>query len=84
MTTQEELQSLKSLREKVIAAMDGAADNAEVESYTFGDGNANESARRRSPLQLMQWLEEIDKKIAALEANLRGGSVMSFSTNRYE
>jgi hypothetical protein len=83
MTNAEELQSLKSLREKVIAAMDGAADNAEVESYTFGDGNGNQNARRRSPLQLMQWLDEIDKKIAALERSLQGGGVMSFGTKRY-
>jgi hypothetical protein len=84
MTTAEELQSLKNLREKVIAAMDGAVDSAEVENYNFNDGSGGQSVKRRSPLELMKLLEEIDKKIAALEANLRGGSVMSFSTNRYK
>jgi len=84
MTTREELEQLKKLREKILAAMDGAAGNAEIENYSFGDGNGTQSAKRRSPAELMKWLDEVDKKIAALERSVHGGGgLRTFGTNRY-
>jgi hypothetical protein len=83
MTTAEELQKLKKTRKKITDAIDGAVDTAEIENYNFNDGNGGQSVKRRSPLELMKLLEEIDKKIAALEANLRGAGIISFGTNRY-
>ncbi|MDR0475566.1 MAG: hypothetical protein LBH43_18070 [Treponema sp.] len=83
MTSKEELQKLKKLREKIIAAMEGAADTAEIENYNFDDGNGRLSTKRRNPLDLIKWLDEIDKKIAALERLLQGGGIRSFGTNRY-
>ena len=83
MTKREELQKLKDLRAKIIAAMDNAAENAEVESYTIGDGNGNQSTRRRSPKELMDWLKEVDSKIEALERQMQGSGIRTFGTNRY-
>ena len=84
MTSQEELQEMKALRSKIIAAMDGAADNAEIESYNYSDANGAQSTRRRSPKELMEWLNEVDKKIAELERSLQGGGIRTFGTNRYK
>ena len=83
MTTQEELQELKTLRAKIISALSGAVDNGEIENYSFSDGEGSQSVRRRSPKELTEWLEVVDQKIAVLERSLKGGGVRTFSTNRY-
>jgi hypothetical protein len=83
MTDQEELQKLKALRIKIIGALDGALENADVENYSFGDGNGNQSVRRRNPMQLMEMLKELDKQIDVLERAALGGGIRTMGTNRY-
>ena len=82
MGVQEELQRLKELRLKIITAMDKAVETINVENYSFGDGNGNQSVRRRSPKELMDLLKEVDNKIMILESQTRSG-LMTFQTNRY-
>jgi len=84
MTTREELEKLKNLREKIIEAMAGAVDNAEIENYNFNDGNGGQSVKRRNPRDLAKLLDDVDKKIAVLERSVQGGGVRTFGTNRYE
>jgi hypothetical protein len=83
MTAAEELKKLKELRAKIISALDGAVENFEIESYSFGDGDGNQNVRRRSPKELMQTLDELDKKIEALERKMQGGGIRSFGTDRH-
>ena len=83
MTIQEEIQELRALRGKIITAMNSAAETVEIENYNFNDSNGGQSVKRRSPKELMAWLEEIDKKITLLERKLRGGGLRTFGTNRY-
>jgi hypothetical protein len=83
MTDQEELQRLKALRVKIIGALDGALENADVENYSFGDGNGNQSVRRRNPQQLLDMLKELDKQIDVLERAALGGGVRTLGMNRY-
>ena len=83
MNAHEELQNLKRIRAKIISAIDDATDTATIESYNFNDGNGTQSTKRRSPKELLEMLNEIDKKIAELERKLQGGGIRTFSTNRY-
>jgi hypothetical protein len=83
MTTLEELERLRNLREKIIEAMAGAVETAEIENYNFNDGNGGQSVKRRNPRDLAKLLDDVDKKIAALERGLQGGGMRTFGTNRY-
>jgi len=77
------LEELKKLRGLIIGVMSGAVSQAELESYTYGDADGSQSVKRRDPLKLMEWLNEVDKKIDKLERDLSGGGLMTFGTNRY-
>ena len=82
MIKQQELTELKELRGLIIRVMSGSVENAELESYNYGDADGNQSVKRRSPKELMEWLNEVDKKIEKLERG-NGGGLMTFGTNRY-
>jgi len=83
MTIRQELEELRGLRGKIIGVMSGSVDASEIESFTYGDADGSQSVKRRSPNDLMKWLDDVDKKIALLERSLRGGGLRTFSTNRY-
>ncbi|MDR2923428.1 MAG: hypothetical protein LBU85_08830 [Treponema sp.] len=84
MTRREEIAELKKLRALIIGVMSGSVKESEIESYAYDEADGKQSVRRRSPKELMDWLNEVDKKIAALERSLQGGGgIMTFGTNRY-
>ena len=84
MTKQQELIELRKLRGLIIGVMAGSVENAELDSYTYGDADGSQSVRRRNPKDLMQWLNDVDAKIELLERALSGGGgIMTFGTNRY-
>jgi hypothetical protein len=83
MTKPEELESLRKLRGLIIGVMSEAVDYSALESYTHGEADGTQSVKRRSPKELMDWLNEVDKKIAVLERGMQGGGIMSFGVNRY-
>jgi len=70
MTKTEELKKLHALKEKILDEMAGAAAGLQ-------------SVQRRAPRDLMEWLKEVDKKIALLERQLGGGDLRTFGTDRY-
>jgi len=80
----EELKELEKLRGLIIAAMSGSAEASEIEYYAYGEADGSQTVRRRSPKELMDWLNEVDKKIAALRRGLQNnGGIMTFTNNRY-
>jgi len=83
MTKTEELKKLHALKEKILDAMAGAADGAELSGYSYNDADGSQSVQRRAPRDLMEWLKEVDKKIALLERQLGGGGLRTFGTDRY-
>jgi hypothetical protein len=84
MTKREELIELQKLRGLIIGVMSGSVNASEIESYSIGEADGTQSVRRRSPKELMEWLESVDKKIAILERSLSGrGEIMTFGTDRY-
>jgi len=54
-----------------------------IEQYSFGDPNGNQSARRRKISEYRELISELEKGIDALERQLQGGGIRTFSTNRY-
>lgn len=80
MTVREELVQLYILRGKILEVMTGAADKSVLESYSINDSDGSQSTKRRSPRDLMAWLNEVDTKIAALEQKQHGGGVRTFGT----
>ena len=83
MTKREELSELRKLRGLILGVMSGSVDASAIESYSHGEADGTQSVRRRSPQELMDWLNEVDKKIAVLERSFQGGGIMTFGTNRY-
>jgi hypothetical protein len=83
MTKREEIKELQKLRGLIIGVMSGSVDASAIESYSHGEADGSQSVKRRDPNSLMRWLDDVDNKIAALERSLRGGGLMTFSTNRY-
>jgi len=81
MTKAEELAGLKKLRGQIIGVMSGSVEASEIESYSRDEADGKQSVKRRSPKELMEWLNEVDRKIAVLER--AGGGLMTFGTNRY-
>jgi hypothetical protein len=80
MTTQEELTWLYILRGKILEAMTGSADKSTLQSYSINDSDGSQSTTRRSPRDLMAWLNDVDAKIAELEQKQRGGGIRTFGT----
>jgi hypothetical protein len=81
---QDRLAYLKSLRVKVRGVLDGSIDAAEIDSYSFGDSDGNQSAKRRDPKSLWELLEKIDSEIENLQQRIYGGGgIRTFGTNRY-
>jgi hypothetical protein len=80
MTAQEELVQLHILRGKILEVMTGAADKSILQSYSILDSDGSQSTTRRSPRDLMAWLNDVDAKIAELEQRQRGGGIRTFGT----
>lgn len=84
MTKRQELEKLQILRGKILDVMAGSAEAAEIDSFTYSEADGSQSVKRRDPKALMEWLNQVDKKIELLERSLRGSSgLMTFGTNRY-
>ena len=83
MDNRQELKELRKLRGLILGVMAGSVEASAIESYTHGEADGTQTVKRRSPEELMSWLNEVDKKIAALERSLRGGGIRTFGTNRY-
>jgi len=83
MRAREELTELRKLRGLILGVMVGSVDASAIESYTHGEADGTQTVKRRGPEELMSWLNEVDKKIAALERSLRGGGIRTFGTNRH-
>jgi chromosome segregation ATPase len=78
--TADRLAYLKSLRLKIMAALDGSVDKAGTASYNISDSDGSQSLTRRSPKELMDMLDRTDTQIAELERRLSGGGIRTFGT----
>ena len=87
MATQSEtlkrLKYYRELRDSTLIVLKELTNNAEVESYSFSDGNGSQNARRRRIDELKNALADYEKQIDALERQAQGGGVRTFSVNRY-
>ena len=81
--TAKRLKYKREQRDLAIEALNELLRNGEIESYSFGDSDGNQSARRRRISELQEFISAIEKEIDALERSLQGGGIMTFGTNRY-
>ena len=73
----------KEQRDAAVQALDELLKEGTIESYSFGDGNGNQNARRRKISEYKDLISELENEIDGLERTLSGGGIRTFSTNRY-
>jgi len=82
--TKKRLEYKTSQRDAAVAALDELLKEGTVESYSFGDGNGNQNARRRKLAEYQELISELETEIDELEKALSGGGgLRTFGTNRY-
>jgi len=81
--TQKRIADYKELRDNTIEALKALTKVGDIEQYSFGDGNGNQSVRRRRISELQKALADYERQIDDLESSLQGGGIMTFGTNRY-
>jgi hypothetical protein len=79
---QAELSELLAKREKTSKSLDSALENAEAQTYSFGDSEGNQSVTRRDPAKLLNLLESLDRRIEALRSRLAGHGLHSMTLRR--
>lgn len=72
---QADLADLIQRRDRIRTALDSAADNSEISSYTLQDPEGMQVVSRRDPVKLQELLDRYDSKIEALESRLAGGGI---------
>jgi hypothetical protein len=80
---QNRLAYLKELRIKIRGVLDGSIDAAAIQNYAFSDSDGSQSAHRRSPEELWDFLQKVENEIAALESRLHGGGIRTFGMRRF-
>ena len=71
-------------RDAAVAALDELLKDGPVESYSFGDGNGSQNARRRKISDYKDLISELESEIDGLERSLQGGGgIRTFGTDRY-
>jgi hypothetical protein len=71
---------LKGLAEKIQGVIDGSISHAELSNYSYSDSDGSQSAGRRSPKELWEWLKSVWDEIDELEQRQRGRGIHTFST----
>jgi hypothetical protein len=82
-TTQERIAALEEYDAAILKCLIDNADQALLQSYSYGDSDGNQSKHNRSPKELWALHQEVQKEIEEVQQKSAGGGIGVHTMNRY-